>query len=120
MNDTQVERLLDELARTRESFDTAITQIKWNRINTVIQYCLIVAMFVMGTLGAIYYLDEKHAQCERGNDLRMSITNSLDANAAAIGIALATVSGAPDDAFREYMEVYSEQDKPSALELREC
>lgn len=127
MRDEQVERILNELARTRESFDaatetfnTAIEHIQWNRRNTIIQYFLIFLVVCMLGMGSIYYLNEKHANCVRGNDLRVAIVDAIDSNARAIGTALAVVSNAPDAKFKEYMEVYNQQDKPLALETRKC
>lgn len=120
MNDEQVERLLTELSETRKSFDAAIGQIKWNRINTIIQYVLLAIVLVMIVLGVSYYLDEQRAACIRGNDLRTSIQNSLDSNAAAIGTALVIVADAPKEKFIEYMEAYAQQEKPPALKTREC
>lgn len=120
MNDEQVERILVELTATRKSFDAAINQIKWNRINTTIQYVLIAIVALMFGFGIRYYLDEKQATCERGNELRAKIVNSLDTNAAAIGIALVIVTDAPNEKFIEYMEAYGEQEKSPALELRDC
>ena len=134
MNDELVERLLEEVAATRklfatatEAFTTATTSfndaarsINWNRRNTIIQYVLISIVVLMLAGGTIYYTSEKTAACERGNDLRLDITSSLDDNAAAIGFALAVVSDAPDEKFQEYMDVYNDQAKPEVLELREC
>lgn len=120
MNDELVERLLDELSATRQSFDAATAQIKWNRRNTIIQYILIAVVLIMLFGGLVYYLDDQKASCEHDNDLRISISNSLDSNAWAIGVALAVVSNASDETFREYMEVYGKQDKPQVLELRDC
>jgi hypothetical protein len=134
MNDELVERLLEEVVATRTlfatateaftdattSFNEATGHIKWNRTNTVIQYVLIVAVALIMALGFVYYKDDKRETCERGNDLRMSIQNSLDANAAAIGVALVIVADAPEGTFQEYMKAYQEQDKPEALKTREC
>jgi len=127
MNDELAEKLLTELVETRksfttatESFNTATAQIKWNRINTVIQYVLIAVVAIMLGLGVTYYMDEKQAACERGNDLRVQIALSLDFNATAIGAALAVVSGASPETFDDYMDVYENQEKPPILELREC
>lgn len=120
MNDDQVERLLKELVETRKSFDKAAEQIRWNRINTIIQYCLTAVIVVMIILGVSYYLDEKQATCERGNDLRRAIDHSLNSNAHAIGTALVIVTNASDEKFNEYMEAYNQQDKPPALKLRDC
>jgi hypothetical protein len=127
MQDEQVERLLEELVRTRESFDSAtvsfdaaIKQIKWNRINTIIQYALIAIVLIMLFFGSIYYLGEKNASCERGNDLRSDISDSLDSNALAIGAALVIVTGAPQERFDDYIDAYAQQNKPEVLTLRNC
>ena len=120
MKEEQVDRLLEELARTRESFDQAIKSIKWNRFNTIVQYVLISVIVVMLAVGTNYWVAEKRASCERGNDLRRDIQNSLDKNAGAIGIALTIVTGAPDERLQEYIDAYNQQDKPAVLRLREC
>lgn len=120
MNDEQTERLIEELSRTRESFDEAIRQIKWNRINTVIQYIMLVVVVIILIFGASYYLDEKKASCERGNELRSDISNSLDTNARAVGAALVIVTGASPERFAEYVDAYNQQDKPEVLKLRSC
>jgi Mn2+/Fe2+ NRAMP family transporter len=134
MNEDLVEHLLGEVVVTRQQFTTATEafttateafndatkHIKWNRINTIIQYVLISVVVLMLGAGAVYYTSEKKASCVRGNDLRLDITSSLDSNAAAIGFAIAIVSAAPDEKFKEYMEVYDDQPKPKVLELREC
>lgn len=128
MTDEQLERFIQEMVKTRESFDTAtetfskaIKQIKWNRVNTIIQYVLIAIVLVMFGLGIRYYLEEKQASCERSNDFRVSVQSSMVSNARAIGVALAVVTGAPDSRFQEYMDAYNEaQDTPDILDLREC
>lgn len=120
MNDEQVERILAELVTTRKSFDAAIGQIRWNRINTAIQYVLLALVVIMFSLGTRYYLDEKRATCERGNELRLSIVDSLDSNAAAIGLALVIVTDASEESFKEYMDAYNQQEPPPALGVRDC
>ncbi len=120
MNDEQVEQLLVELGKTRQSFEKAIGQIKWNRINTFIQYGMLALLLVMVVCGIVYYLDDKQEACERGNEFRVAIQNSLDSNAASIGIALTIVTGASEERFLEYMEAYNQQEKPDILELRDC
>lgn len=127
MRDEQVERILAELANTRESFDnataafnTAINQIRWNRINTIIQYCLLGLVLIMLVLGGLYYLGEKQDECERDNTLRSNISSSLDSNAIAIGTALVIVTNAPQERFDEYIQAYAKQNKPEVLALREC
>lgn len=120
MDDAQVEELLSELSKTRESFEKAIGAIRWNKINTVIQYCLILVVAVMMGLGVVFYLDQRQEDCERGNETRAAISGSLDSNATAIGVALATVAGASADTFQEYLDVYNSQPKPEVLQPREC
>lgn len=134
MNDELVERLLEEVVETRklfatatetfstatQSFNNATKHIKWNRRNTVIQYVLISVVVMMLCVGVVYYNSERKASCHRGNDLRLDISSSLDSNAAAIGVAIAIVSAAPEEKFEEYMDIYNEQEKPEVLELREC
>ena len=120
MNDDQIERLLAELTATRKSFDAAVTTIRWTRINTIIQYVLLSVVAGMIIFGVLYYLDDKQESCERGNELRVAIRDSLDSNAASIGIALSIVTDAPHERFEEYMEAYNQQEKPPALDLRNC
>lgn len=127
MKDELAEQLLNELVETRKSFSnatnsfsTAVNQIKWNRRNTVIQYALIAVVIIMICLGVAYYLDDRHAACQRGNDLRLSIMISLDHNAASIGAALGVVTGASPEKVNEYMDAYYRQPKPPGLELRDC
>jgi hypothetical protein len=127
MNENQIDQLLQELVSTRKSFDAATAsfnaatrQIRWNRINTTIQYVLIFVVAVMFCFGVVYYLDQQRESCERGNALRTSIKDSLDSNAIAIGVALAVVSDAPEGKFQEYLNEYGKQEKPEALKLRNC
>ena len=127
MNDELVERLLAELVETRKSFadatvsfNKATSQIKWNRVNTAIQYILIVAVVIIMAAMGIYYMDERKEACERGNTLRAQIAISLDYNAAAIGAALAAVTGASPETLQDYMDAYNSQEKPPVLHLREC
>lgn len=120
MNERQVDRLLDELVKTRESFDRATAQIRWNKLNTAILYALVSVILVMIGLGVKYYFDQRRVDCERGNDLRAQIVISLDYNAAAIGSALASVSGASPEVFNQYMDAYGDQEKPPILQLRDC
>lgn len=127
MNDEQAERFITELIETRrvfndamETFKGATNSIRWTRINTTVQYVLLVAVLFLYTFGAAYYINDKHASCVRGNDLRVSIGDSLDANATAIGVALTVVTEAPQEKFEQYLEVYNRQPKPPALELRDC
>lgn len=128
MNDDQVERLLSELASTRQSFDQAndvfikaIGSIRWNRINTAILYSLIVAVFIIGALGAANYFSYRRDACERGNALRITVAAGMEQNAFAIGTALAIVFDAPEERLNEYLQAYNDQ-KPtnSILHLREC
>lgn len=128
MNDEQVDKLLTELAKTRESFDKAndvftkaIGSIRWNRINTLILYFLIVAVFVIGALGAVNYNNYKRDACERGNVLRITVASGMEQNAFAIGTALAIVFNAPEERLDQYLQAYNDQ-KPTdpILKLREC
>lgn len=120
MNEEQVDVLIAELVKTRESFSEAIGHIKWNRRNTAFQYVLIVVLSLVIASNIFYYRNEQHRACERGNDLRLSITRSLDANALAIGIALSKVTDAPQSKLDEYLRVYNAQAKPEVLKLRKC
>ena len=120
MNDELVEQLLAELSETRKSFDAAIKTIKWNRFNTVVQYCLIVAVFLLGTFFVIYYVDDQHEACVRGNELRAAVTQGDTSTAEAIGIALTVLTEAPQETLQEYLDIYNQQDRPPALEMRDC
>lgn len=120
MDAGQVDRLLDELGKTRTSFDEAIKQVKWNRINTIVQYVLIAIVIFMLGFGVIYYLNEKKMACVRGNELRVDIQESLDSNAASIGAALVVVAHASNEDFQKYLDVYNQQNKPEVLNLRSC
>ena len=120
MDEDQLERLLVELAATRASLDAATKAIKWNKINTIIQYCLLFAVFVMGTVGVVYYFDDRRRNCEAGNETRQAINEAIDVKAAAIGFAIAVVSNAPEEALERYLEIYNEQADPAILSPREC
>lgn len=131
MNEERIERLLDELESTRKTFEaagktfeTAVKQIKWNKINTIIQYTMLVVVGFMLIFGFFYYLRDKKAACQRGNQTRTAIQVSLDNNARAIGIALVIVADVPQEEIpqilEEYMEVYLEQADPEILQHREC
>jgi hypothetical protein len=120
MNDEQLDQLLSELSKTRESFDSVVKTIRWTRINTIVQYALLAVVLIMGSLGVAYYLDDKRENCERGNEFRASIDNTMTANAAAIGAALVTVTGASHEDFLEYMEAYNHQPRPEILKPRSC
>lgn len=119
MNDEQVDKLIDELSKTRTSFDTAIKSVKWNRINTIILYSLIVMVFVLGALGVLFYFDEKRESCQEHNQMRTETALAEKQNAVFIGIALAEVSGASQDTFLKYLDVYESQGS-SGPQLREC
>jgi len=120
MKDEQVDRILTELASTRETFVHVVETIKWTRRNTIVQYFLIVMVFLMIFTGVFYYRSDQRNACVRGNEIRVAIKESDDRTALAIGIALTEVTGAPEDKFEKYVEVYSQQPKPEALELRDC
>jgi hypothetical protein len=127
MNDELAEKLLVELAETRQSFvtaaeafDKAIKQIRWNRVNTAIQYLLLFVVIIMIGFAVDYYFDDKRESCERGNELRSSIVTYSEHEAARIGIALTVVTGASEDKFEEYMEAFRSQDVPEAFQLRDC
>jgi hypothetical protein len=120
MNDEQLDQLLLELGKTRESFDSVVKTIKWTRINTIVQYALLAVVLVMGCLGVIYYLDDKRENCERGNEFRAAIDNTMTENATAIGAALVIVAGASHDDFLAYMEAYNDQPRPEILKPRSC
>lgn len=130
----QLNSLIGEFSETRKSFDRAtaqfgeaVHQIKWNRRNTKIQYVLIILMVIAYISGVLFYVQDQHdyredqtEACERGNEVREQIAVSLDAHAVAIGVALTAVSDAPQEKFDQYLEVYRQQPRPEALELREC
>lgn len=128
MNDEQVEKLLHELSETRLAFDRAnevfskaITSIKWNRFNTIVQYGLIVLVFIFGTIATMSYVSYRDASCERGNDLRITVAAGMEQNAFAIGSALAVVFNAPQERLEQYLKAYNDQ-RPTReiLVLREC
>ena len=118
MNEDQVNDLLDELEKTRESFNLAIKMVKWNRVNTITQYALLVLVFLLGGLGFLNYLNDQEADCERGNDFRVQISESQEQNAVSIGTALAAVLGGSQEHIDRYMDAYraTRQD----IHLREC
>lgn len=120
MDEDLVEQLLQELRETRKTFEHAIVAIRWNKINTIVQYVLISVVVLMLVFGVLYYLDDKREACERGNATRASIQISLDAHAAAIGTALAIVTDAPDARLQEYLEAYADQADPEILKPRQC
>lgn len=128
MNEEQVETLLNELRATRASFDAAnevfsaaIKSIKWNRINTAIQYCLIVLVFVFGAIATMSYINYKDASCDRSNDLRITVAAGMEQNAFAIGSALAVVFNADQESLEKYLQAYNDQ-RPTReiLQLRNC
>lgn len=128
MNDDQVERLLSELASTRKSFDQAndvfvktISSIRWTRINTAILYCLMVAVFIVGVLGAVNYINDRREACERSNSLRVTVAAGMEQNALAIGTALAIVFHAPEERLNQYLDAYKDQKASDPiLQLKEC
>jgi hypothetical protein len=122
-----VNELLEELVLTRESFVTAnhaferaINAIRWNRINTIIQYALIILVFVLGWVGVMNYMNYRQQNCERSNEQRLTIQASMQQNAFAIGVALQTVFNAPDERFQEYLDAYNAQTPQEAFAIREC
>lgn len=120
MNAEQVDRLIDELSETRKSLDSAVKAIRWNKINTVIQYVLLFAVFLMGTIGVAYYFNDRRDQCDRDNNLRAAVNDSFDTQAGSIGIALSVVSNASPEKLQQYIEVYRNQPRPEALSQRSC
>lgn len=119
MNGEQVDRLVEELSKTRTSFDTAIKSFKWNRVHTIILYCLIVMVFILGGLGVAFYFDEKRESCQEHNDMRRETAIAEKQNAVFIGVALAEVSGATQDTFLRYLDAYESQGS-AGPQLREC
>ena len=127
MNDDQVDLILRDLVKTRESFDAArdvfdqaVSQIRWNRINTRIMYGLIATVFVLGAALLSFYFQERRESCQEHNQIRTSVDASLDATALAIGTALEGATNAPHEAFEEYVRIYLEQAPPAALRLEDC
>lgn len=120
MSTTKTDELLVELAKTRESFDKAISAVRWNRVNTIILYVLIGVVFLLGALFVRDSLSERHNNCERDNALRAAVLESNMDTAAAIGAAIAAVSNASPEQYAEYLEVYRNQKPPEALNPREC
>jgi hypothetical protein len=119
VNDDQVDRILAELSETRDSFDQAIRSVKWNRVNTITQYCLIVLVFILGGLAFLNYVNDNRINCERGNEFRISIAQSQQDNALSIGVALSAVLGGSQEDVERYMEAYMDT-RPETLPLREC
>lgn len=127
MNDEQADKLLQELASTRESFDKtsktfedAVSSIRWNRINTIIQYCLIVVVFLLGALGFAFYSNEQREECEEANLFRITVVEAMEENAFSIGAALAIVFNASDESLNEYLQAYTDQHTEDRFPLREC
>ena len=116
----KVDELLTELAGTREEFSKVVSSIKWNRINTIIQYCLIVIVFLIGSAVVANYVSYRNAACNRSNELKTYVSQSQDNNALAIGVALAAVLGGSEEQLQQYLDVYNVQQKDQVLELREC
>lgn len=127
MNEEQVERLLNEFAETRASFESAneafsgaIRSIKWNKINTVILYSLMVVVFFFGALGVVNFLNYQKEACERGNETRLIVIDGMRANGFAIGSALAVVFNAEQEDLDRYLEAYNTQKVENTIPLREC
>lgn len=127
MNDDQVERLLNELASTRESFDranvafdSAIRSIRWNKINTRILYFLIVIVFLLGALGVLNFMNYRSESCDRYNGLVVLVRDGMESNGFAIGAALAVVFNADQEDLDRYLEAYNQQKAPDNIPLREC
>lgn len=116
----QLETLIEELRLTRGTFDRAVSTIHWNKINTIIQYVALAMILILGAVCFVWYLDEKHDSCVEHNDIRRATVNEMESTAAAIGIALQTVSGADHAQFQLYMETYIEQAEHEDLVQREC
>lgn len=120
MNDEQVDKLIAELAATRKSLDAAVTTIRWNKVNTIIQYVLIVLVFIIGAVGIGYYFDQRHEDCVRGNETREAINKRVDASAAAVGVAIATLGDIPQETVDQYVELYRITVEPTVLQPRSC
>lgn len=127
MNDAQVDRLLEELSKTRESFDNAnivftkaISSIKWNRFNTIVLYSLMGLIFLIGAITVANYVNDRRVACENRNDLRITVAQGMEANALAIGAALAIVFEAPQEELDKYLNAYNEQRAPESIQFEEC
>lgn len=120
MNHEQMDKLLFELAATRESFDVAIERVRWNKINAMIQYLLLSAALIFGVIGFAYYRSEQHAACVSDNQMRADFRNELQQQAAAIGVSISIVSGAEEGKYEEYIKLYGDQMHSEFLMPREC
>jgi hypothetical protein len=127
VDSARVDALLNELVHTRRAFeaassvfDAAVSQIKWNKRNTIIQYFILMVLAVMIFLGGIYYLDDRQETCQVLNRSNSATLEALDENAIDIGIALATVSSASEDTFNQYLDLYHDENDHSGLTPREC
>jgi hypothetical protein len=99
-----------------DSFSKAISSIRWNRINTAIQYFLIALFFVLGSVIFINYRSDKHDACVARNEL----ATVQERNTLAIGAALATMFNADSSQVDRYMDLYREQNPLRDLNLQEC
>ena len=120
MNEEQVDELLGELARTRDSFDSAIGAVKWNKINTFIQYCLIAIVFLFGALGIRYYVDDRHDTCVAGNEFRRTMIAAQEKYALNFATALAAKLKGDEQDVQDFMDIYGDLPVPEVLITREC
>ena len=120
MNEEQVDQLLAELAQTRDAFSTAIGSVRWNKVNTIIQYCLLAILLFIGGLVYKNYRDDQHAACVSANEFRVTIVNAQQVYVENVARALAKKLGGDEADVRDFMEIYSQQPLPEVLKLREC
>jgi len=120
VNDELVNELLTELKETRKSFEGVIKSVKWNRRNTAIQYFLLVLVFFLGAIGTMNYFNYRQDACERSNNLRVTLQESMSQNAFAIGVALQSVFNAPEERLNQYLEAYNAQRPTEPFGERKC
>lgn len=120
MNEEQVDKLLVELALTRDSFNKSINSVRWNKINTIIQYVLIAMVFVVGGLVYKNYQNDQHTACVSSNLFRTTVVNAQQVYVENIARALAKKLNGTEQDVQEFMQIYSEEPIPKVLQLREC
>jgi hypothetical protein len=112
--------LTAELKSTRESFDDAIKSVRWNKINTSIQYGLIAIVVVFGFLGFRFYQDDRHDACVATNEFRQTIVAAQEKYALNFATALAKKLNGDSEDVREFMLIYSSLPTPEVLVQKEC
>ena len=120
MEEAKVDSLIEELGRTRESFEKAIDTIKWRRVNNALLYSLCAMLVMVVILSYNHNENQNRALCERNNAIRAATIEALDVTATKIGTSFATVYEVPIEDLDRFLQVYGEQDPPVALQQREC